>query len=89
MVNQVWEAFEEWVNAIVEVVPPFERDAHTEVKNAKEKLELAIEEKKQVDATTNIEIRDKSGVNILDPEGATCNGGYRAKQTLFFYLLLK
>ncbi len=27
-------------------------------------------------------------VNILDPKGATCNGGYRAKQTLFFYLLL-
>jgi NACalpha-BTF3-like transcription factor len=66
MVNQVWEAFEEWVDAIVEVVPPFERDARTEVKNAKEKLELAIEEKKQVDATTNIEIRDKSGtLNVI------------------------
>jgi hypothetical protein len=61
MVNQVWEAFEEWVDAIVEIVPPFESDARTEVKNAKEKLELAIEEKKQVDAMTNIEIRDKSG----------------------------
>jgi hypothetical protein len=27
-------------------------------------------------------------VNILNPKGATCNGGYRAKQTLLFYILL-
>jgi hypothetical protein len=32
--------------------------------------------------------KTKTYVNILDPKGATCNGGYRAKQSLFFYLLL-
>jgi hypothetical protein len=66
MINQAWEAFEEWVDAIVEVVPPFERDARKEVQNAKEKLILATKEKKQADATTNIEIQDKSGtVNFI------------------------
>jgi hypothetical protein len=36
----------------------------------------------------SISLGGLTSVNILDPEGVTCNGGYRAKQTLLFYFLL-
>jgi hypothetical protein len=37
MVNQAWEAFEEWVNDVVEVVLPIERGAQKDVQDAREK----------------------------------------------------
>jgi hypothetical protein len=37
------------------------RDARKQVQDAKEKLALAMENKKQSDATINIELREKSG----------------------------
>jgi hypothetical protein len=65
MVNQAWESFKEWVNDVVEIVPPIERDARKQVQDAKEKLVLALENKKQADATINIELRKKSGTATL------------------------
>jgi hypothetical protein len=35
MVNQCWESFEEWVDKVVEIVPPAEKDAREELKAAK------------------------------------------------------
>jgi hypothetical protein len=65
MVNQAWEAFEGWVDDVVEVVPPIEKDARKEVQDAREKVAIATEEKKHVDGTINIDIREKSGAANL------------------------
>ena len=65
MVNQAWESFEEWVDDVVEIVPPIKRDARKQVQDAKEELAVALENKKQADATINIELREKSGTVTL------------------------
>jgi hypothetical protein len=65
IVNQAWESFKEWVDDVVEIVPPIERDSRKQVKDAKEKLALASENKKQADATINIELREKSDTATL------------------------
>jgi hypothetical protein len=65
MVNQAWESIQEWVDDVLEIVPPIERDARKQVQDAKEKLALALENKKQADATINIELREKSGTATL------------------------
>jgi ElaB/YqjD/DUF883 family membrane-anchored ribosome-binding protein len=65
MVNHLWDEFKEWVDNVVEVVPSIEQDARKQVQDAKDKLDLAMEQKKQADATINISIREKSGTVIL------------------------
>jgi hypothetical protein len=65
MVNQAWEKFKEWVDDVVETVLPIERDERKQVQDTKEKLALATENKKQVDATINIELWEKSGTATL------------------------
>jgi hypothetical protein len=65
MVNQAWEVFEGWVDNVVEVIPPIERDARKEVQDATEKLELATEEKNHTDTTINIDVQEKSGAANL------------------------
>jgi hypothetical protein len=37
MVNQAWEAFEGWVDDVIEVVPPIEKDAQKEAKMQEKK----------------------------------------------------
>jgi hypothetical protein len=61
MVNQAWDAFEDWVDDAVEIVPPHEKAAHREVLDTKERLNIALDNKKEADATINIEICEKSG----------------------------
>ncbi len=46
MVNQIWDDFEQWIDDIVEMIPPHEQDARKNVSNAKEMLEIATLEKK-------------------------------------------
>jgi hypothetical protein len=35
LVNQVWDAFEEWIDAIVEILPPHEKEARKQLADAK------------------------------------------------------
>jgi len=65
MVNQCWESFEEWVDEVVEIVPPAEKDAREELKAAKNRLAEAADDKKQCEATINVELREKSGAATL------------------------
>jgi hypothetical protein len=65
MVNQALDAFEDWVDDAVEIIPPHEKDARREVLVTKEKPAIALENKKEADATINIEIREKSGEAAL------------------------
>jgi hypothetical protein len=65
MVNQAWVAFEEWVDDVVEVVPPNEKEARKQLADAIEKVAQAAEEKKQSDATINVELREKSSAATL------------------------
>ena len=66
MVNQAFDSFEDWVDDKVEVIPPAEKEARKELINAIEKHDLAIEEKKEVEGTTGIEIRQKNGtLNLI------------------------
>jgi hypothetical protein len=58
MVNQAWEVFEGWVDNVVEVIPPIERDARKEVQDA-------TEEKNHTDTTINIDVQEKSGAANL------------------------
>jgi hypothetical protein len=45
MVNQCWESFEEWVDEVVEIVPPIEKDARKQVEAAKNLLAEAADDK--------------------------------------------
>jgi hypothetical protein len=66
MVNQAWDNFEDWVDEYVEVVPPAEKAARQELLNARQNLDLAMEEKKESDIIANIDLREKSGaVNLI------------------------
>jgi hypothetical protein len=44
-VNQCWESFEEWVDEVVEIVPPIEKDARKQVEAAKNLLAEAADDK--------------------------------------------
>ncbi len=69
MVNQAWEDFEKWVDDVVEVVPPAEKDARKEVIDSRKNLAMAMDKKKETDVTINIEIREKSGeANVIKAE---------------------
>ncbi len=46
MVNQCWESFEQWVDDIVEIVPPSEKEARKELTDAKNKLAQAADEQR-------------------------------------------
>jgi hypothetical protein len=61
MFSHAWDAFEDWVDDAVEIIPPHEKDARREVLGKKEKLAIALDNKKEVDATINIKMREKSG----------------------------
>ncbi len=61
MVNQAWDAFEDWVDDAVKIAPPHEKEAHMEVLDTKERLAIALDDKKEADATINIDIHEKSG----------------------------
>jgi hypothetical protein len=61
MVNQAWDALEDWVDDAVKIIPPHEKAARREVSDTKERLNIALDNKKEADATINIEIREKSG----------------------------
>jgi hypothetical protein len=65
MVNQVWESFEEWVDEVIEIVPPSEIDSRKGLEDAKNKLAQAADDKKQCEATINVELREKSGAATL------------------------
>jgi hypothetical protein len=65
MVNQCWESFEEWVDKVVEIVPPIETDARKQVEAAKNLLAEAEDDKKRCEATINIELYEKSGAATL------------------------
>jgi len=56
MVNQAFDNFEDWVDDAVEIIPPAEKEARKELVTTTDKYTLAIEEKKEVEATMNIEI---------------------------------
>ncbi len=61
MVNQVWDAFEGWIDAFVEIIPPHEKEARQQLADAKGLLNGAAEEKRNIENTVNIEIREKNG----------------------------
>jgi len=65
MVNQCWESFEQWVDDIVEIVPPSEKEARKELTDAKNKLAQAADEQRHCEATINVELREKSGAAQL------------------------
>jgi hypothetical protein len=46
IINQLWEAFDEWVGGVVEITPPTEKDARKKVLFDIGQLNLATEEKK-------------------------------------------
>ena len=49
----------------VEIVPPVEKDAQKQVEAAKNLLAEAADDKKRCEATSNIELREKSGTAML------------------------
>ncbi len=69
MVNHAWDDFEQWIDDVVETVPPHEQDARKEVIKAKEDLQIALSQREEDDKTMNIEIREKSAeVKVLKSE---------------------
>jgi hypothetical protein len=46
MVNQAWDQFEGWVNAVVEVIPLHEKDAQMKLRDTKNKLKEMAAEKR-------------------------------------------
>ena len=69
MVNHAWDDFEQWIDDVVEMVPPHEQDARKEVIKAKEDLQIALSQREEDDKTMNIEIREKSAeVKVLKSE---------------------
>ncbi len=61
MVNQALDTFEDWMDDAVEIIPSHEKEARREVLDTKERLAIALDNKKEADATINIKIREKSG----------------------------
>lgn len=69
MVNYAWDDFEQWVDDVVEMIPPHEQDARKKLEEARENLDNALAERREVENTINIEIREKSGeVKVLKSE---------------------
>ncbi len=42
----------------LEIIPPYEKDAHREALDTKEKLAIALDNKKEANATINIKIHN-------------------------------
>jgi hypothetical protein len=60
MVNQIWDDFQQCIDDSVEMIPPHKQDAHKNVSNAKEMLEMAAMKKKEVEKTINIDNGEKN-----------------------------
>ncbi len=61
MVNQAWDAFEDWVDDAVEIVPLHKKEAQKNLADAKEKFKEAAREKSDVEKSICIEIRERNG----------------------------
>ena len=61
LVNQVWDAFEEWIDAFVEIIPPHEKEARKQLADAKGKLKEVAAERSEIEKTISIDIREKNG----------------------------
>jgi hypothetical protein len=61
MVNNAWDGFKQWIDDMVEMIPPHEQDARKKLDESRQKLDEALAERSEVEKTINIEIREKSG----------------------------
>jgi len=69
MVNQVWDHLEQWIDDVVEMVPPHEQEARKKLKEVAEQLAIALSEREEKEKNNNIEKREKSAeVKLLKSE---------------------
>jgi hypothetical protein len=69
LVNTTWEDIEQWVDDSVEIVLPYRKDACIAPIISKEKLQVAVQEKKIADQMINIKVCEKTaGVKMLRTE---------------------
>ena len=69
MVNQVWDHLEQWIDNVVEMVPPHEQEARKKLKEVAEQLAIALSEREEKEKNNNIEKREKSAeVKLLKSE---------------------
>jgi hypothetical protein len=56
LVNQIWYAFEDWIDKFVEIIPPHEKEARRELIIAKDKLKELQTEKAEIEKMVNVDV---------------------------------